>query len=275
MAYLPVLARSACLTVLCGMLGVTAVAAQTSENIQQMITTLVANERAAAQHKQHFLYTSVERSDRTGGHLWTDRVIETSQGRLRYLIGEDGHSLSPKHHAEELARLKAISDNPADFVRHEQARRNDERHAQQMLELLPRAFLFENGGTEGPYLSINFRPNPAYEPDTYEERVLHSMSGMMLIDPNTLRLHHLEGRLNNDVSFAYGLLATIHSGGGFETTRELIAPETWKTTLIDTHFDGRAIFFKTISLHQRSEHRDFQPVPANLTIPEAIQLLER
>lgn len=275
MAYLAVLARSACLCVLCGVLGVTVVSAQASANLQQMITTLVANERKAAQHKQRFLYTSVERSDRTGGHIWTDRVIETADGKLRYLIAEDGHPLSPKRHAEELARLKTISDNPADFVRREQARRNDERHAQQMLELLPRAFLFENGGSDGPYLRINFRPNPAYEPNTYEERVLHSMSGMMLIDPDTLRLHHLEGRLNNDVSFAYGLLATIRGGGGFATTRDLITPDTWKTVLIDTHIDGRAIFFKTISLHQHSEHRDFQSIPANLTISQAIQLLER
>jgi hypothetical protein len=269
------LARSSCFYIFCGFLGVTALPAQISRNLQQMITTLVANERNANLHKQHFLYTSVERSDRTGGHVWTDRVVETAQGKLRYLIAEDGHPLSPERHAEELARLKTIEDDPAAFVRREQARRNDEQHAQQMLELLPRAFLFDSAGTEGPYLRINFRPNPAYDPDTYEERVLHSMSGMMLVDPDTLRLHHLEGRLNNNVSFAYGLLATIHSGGGFETTRDLIAPGTWKTTLIDTHIDGRAIFFKTISLHQQSEHRDFQPVPGNLTIPQAIQLLEK
>jgi hypothetical protein len=261
-------------TVLVTILFASQIRAQGS-TLQQRIIALIANERSAAQQKPPFLYTSVERSDRTHGHLWTERVAEISQGKLRYLIDEDGKPLSSDRRSAEIARLKAIAANPDDFIHHEQARKSDEHHAQQMLELLPRAFLFESPGHDGPWLRINYHPNPAYIPQTFEERVLHGMSGTMLIDEHRTRLHHLEGRLSNEVTFAYGLIATIHSDSSFSTTRDLIAPNVWKTTSVDTNIDGRALFFKTISRQQHSVHQDFRPLGADLSIPQAIELLTR
>lgn len=249
--------------------------AQTGPSLQQTVTERVTNERSAAQQKPPFLYTSIERSERTNGHLWTERVAEISQGKLRYLISEDGYPLSAERDNAELTRLKTIATHPDDFIRHEQARNNDEQHAQQMLALLPSAFLFMRSGNEGPWLRINYQPNPAYTPRNYEERVLHGMSGIMLVDGQSLRLHRLEGHLNGDVTFAYGLLATIHGGSSFATTRDPVAPGIWKTTSIDAHVDARAIFFKTISRQQRSEHRGFVPLPANLSIQQAVALLSR
>jgi hypothetical protein len=275
MGFFTALLRLTCFVAFFGSSGVTALLAQARPDLEQMVKMVVANERSAAQNKPPFLYTSVERSDRTGGHVWTERVVEIPQGKLRYLLAEDGHPLSAGRQDQEISRLKMIAADPSDFIHREQSRKDDEERAERMLDLLPTAFLFDSPGNEGSYLRINFRPNPAYEPQTYEQRVLHSMSGFILIDSKTLRLRHLEGHLGSDVSFAYGLLATIRGGGEFSTTRDRIAPNMWKATLIDVHIDGRAILFKTISLHQHSEHEDFHPVPENLSIPEAIQLLEK
>lgn len=261
-------------TFLCTILFASQICAQ-GPALQQRVITLIANERSAAQQKPPFLYTSIERSDRTHGHLWTERVAEIPQGKLDYLIAEDGKPLSSDRRSAEMVRLKAIADRPGDFVRREQARKSDEQHALQMLELLPRAFLFESPGHDGPWLRINYYPNPTYIPKTFEERVLHGMSGTMLVDEHMTRLHHLEGRLSDEVTFAYGLVATIHRGSSFSTTRDLIAPNVWKTTSVDINVDGRALFFKTIGRQQHSVHRDFRPLAANLSIPQAIELLTR
>jgi hypothetical protein len=101
------------------------------------------------------------------------------------------------------------------------------------------------------------------------------MSGTTLIDDHMMRLHELEGSLSDDVIFGYGLLATIHEGASFSTTRDLIAPNIWKTTSINTHLDGRALFFKTIGRQQQSFYCDFQPLPADLSIARAVELLTR
>ncbi|WP_263411034.1 hypothetical protein [Terriglobus tenax] len=237
---------------------------------RETLIQVVANERAALQHKPPYLYTSFERSDRTGGKLWKERVAEVAEGRVRYLLEEDGKPLDAARQQAELAKLKKIATDPAAFIRAEQARKNDEKHAQQMLELLPHAFLFELAGTDGRYTRILYKPNPDYAPQNYEERVLHGMSGSMLVDTQEIRLHSLEGKLNDDVSFGYGLLATIHSGSNFSTQRDEVGQGVWKTVKVETHIDGRAIFFKTIGRQQVSNHEAFKPLPAETTLAQAV-----
>src|SRR5271165_4892754 len=99
--------RSACcamfvalLTPLGGMRADTAAPAQPGSSMQEVIA-MAANEVLAAQHKDHYIYLSKERSERTGGHLWTEKVVETDAGKVRFLLAEDGAPLGPEREAEE------------------------------------------------------------------------------------------------------------------------------------------------------------------------------
>ncbi|NYF53432.1 hypothetical protein [Tunturiibacter gelidoferens] len=142
-----------------------------------------------------------------------------------------------------------------------------------MVDLLPRAFVFEDGGHEGSWLRINYKPNPNYIPQTFEERALHGMSGTLIVDGRSRRLHQLSGYLFDDVSYGYGVLGTIHRGTNFTTTRDLVGPGVWKTTLLDVKIDGRIALFKTIGRRQHSIHRDFQPLPLDISLSQAVALL--
>ena len=246
-----------------------------SASAMQLVTTLVANEDLASKHKDHYAYTSNERSDRTGGHLWTEKVVETDAGKVRMLIAEDGQPLPPQRIAQERGRLAAIVADPAGFARKSQATKDDENHAMQMLKLAPRAFLFSDARPEGDFLRIDYRPNPAYETQSIEERVLHATTGSILIDPQAMRLHRLEGRLPEDVNIGFGLLATIHAGSSFSTTRNRLGEPDWKTTTVDTNINGRIIFFKSIAKNEHAEHFDFVRVPNDLTVAQAVAMAEQ
>jgi hypothetical protein len=273
---------AAALTVLCLMLacpGDRVLAAAdvpqgSSASATQIMATLVNNENLAAKQKDHYAYLSNERSDRTGGHLWTEKVVETDAGKIRMLLAEDGQPLSPDRVAEERGRLAAIVADPAAFARKSQSVKDDEVHAIQLLAFAPRAFLFSDARDEGGFLRIDYRPNPAYETQSMEERVLHAMAGSLLIDPKAMRLHHIEGRLPEDVSIGFGLLATIHAGSSFATTRDRLDPD-WKTTVVDTAINGRVIFFKSIAKNEHAEHTNFVRVPNNLTVAQAVALAEQ
>ena len=210
---------------------------------KQIVAAMVANEDVAAQHRDHYSYLSKERSDRTGGHLWTEKLVETNAGKVRMLLEEDGQPLSADRIAQERGRLAGVVADPAAFQRKEQALKDDEAHARTMLTLLPKAFLFGDVREQGDELLIDFRPNPEYEPQSLEERVLHGMSGSMMIDAKAMRLHHIEGRMPTDMSIGFGLLATIHAGSSFATSRDPTsnsATPEWKTTLIDSAINGKA-----------------------------------
>jgi hypothetical protein len=246
-----------------------------STSSQQIIGTLLANEQAAILHKDHYSYFSEERSDRTGGHLWREKVVETDQGKVRMLLAEDGKPLSPDRIAQERGRLAGIVADPTAWAKKERTRLDDEAHARQLLAYVQKAFLFNDATQDGPYLRIEFRPNPDFPAQTIEERVLHGASGYMLIDPQMTRLHYIQARLPQDVTIGFGLLATIHAGSNFSTTRDRLGQPDWKTTELDTAINGRVVFFKSIARNEHAEHSNFVRVPNDLTVVQAVALAEQ
>ena len=258
------------------LVAVCGLAAARAQDAQTMIATLVQHEAAAAEHRGHYLYTSEERSERTGGHLWRERVAETSWGKVRYLTMVDGQALTGDGLAAEKARVGGEANDPEGFKRSEAARADDEQHAKQMLTLLPKAFVFTAPVTEGEYVRIGFTPNPEYSPQSLEEKVLHGMSGSVLVDAKSVRLRGIDGKMGQDVSIGFGLLATIHAGSNFSTTREHVGGgEDWKTQTLHTDINGKALFLKTIARQQDAKHWSFQKIADGITVADAVTLLEQ
>jgi hypothetical protein len=265
--------------VLLGLLAVGAVGAQSSDVAQssnearRIVDTMLAHEGDPAEHRNKYMYLSEERSERTGGHLWTERVVETAAGKVRLLLAEDGKPLSPERQTAEMARLAEIAAHPDTFQRREQAMKNDEQHAEQMLALLHKAFLFDEPRVEGGDLRIGYRPDPAYQPKTMEEKVLHAMSGAVLVDERTMQLHQIEGKMPTDVSLGYGLLGTVHAGSSFSTTHEMAPGGEWKYALMNTAIEGKAMLFKEIGRNEHVVHSEFKRLSDNISVAEAVELL--
>ena len=256
------------------MFGTGVTAAQGPLSVTDLVKVMLAHEDYEVAHKGNYIYLSKERSERTGGHLWTERVAEIKAGKIRMLVAEDNLPLSESRKTEVTEGLRDIAAHPNLFEQQQEARKNDEQHAKEMLDLLPKAFIFSQARREGAFLKVNFQPNPNYSPQSMEERVLHSMIGSMLIDRDQPRLHELDGRLPEDVSIGFGLIATVHAGSSFSTIRNPVPGNEWKTSVIDTDVTGRAIFFKSIGKKEHFEHSDFRPIPIDTTVSQAIQMLE-
>ena len=246
-----------------------------SAGAKDLVQKMVAAEDVEAQRKGRFEYVSKERSERTGGRLWTERVVETSAGKVRRLVAQDGQPLTAEQATAEMAKLDGIAADPEGFRRRSQAVKDDETHAKQMFGLLGKAFVFEGMRQDGDFVRIEFKPDPNYEPQSMEERVLHGMVGTVWIDPKSSRLHRLEGRLPADVSIGFGLIATVKAGSNFATQRDPVPGDEWKTSLVDTDINGRAIFFKAIGKKEHTERMDFVPVAKDVTVAQAVAMLER
>jgi len=255
---------------LLGLLPGQCAAADSAKTARQVVDAMLEHEFTAEKSTRMFLYVSEERSERTGGHLWTERVAETQAGKIRMLIAEDGQPLTGERAAAERARLNNIAQHPEAFEKTAAAVKNDEKHAREMLSMLPKAFVLDGMREDGGFLRIEFRPDPAYVPQSLEERVIHGMTGSMLIDEQALRLHRIDGRLPEDVSIGYGLVATIHAGSNFSTTRSCEYEDEWKTVALDADVTGRVIFLKSIAKKQHAIHRNFEPLPDTISVPQAV-----
>ena len=259
--------------VLLGVLAAGAVRAQSSTDARRIVDTMLAHEGDPAEHRNKYMYLSEERSERTGGHLWTERVVETEAGKVRLLLAEDGKPLSPERQAAEKTRLAGIAAHPEAFQRREQGMKNDEQHAEQMLALLHKAFLFDEPRAEGEDLRIGYRPDPAYQPKTMEEKVLHAMSGAVLVDERTMQLHQIEGKMPTDVSLGYGLVGTVHAGSSFSTTHEMEPGGEWKGAMVNTAIEGKAMLFKEIGRNEHVVHSEFKRLSDNISVTDAVALL--
>jgi len=241
---------------------------------QELLRAMIAQERDSAAHHERYEYLSVERSERTGGHAWTERVVETGRGKVRLLLAEDGVPISAARQQQERGRLANLLAHPEEFEHSEAARMNDEAHARMMLDDLDKGFLLEHVALEDGVWHVDFKPNPGYSPSGIEERVLHGMSGWLAIDAQDLRLVHIEAKLPADVNIGFGLLATVRAGSHFASDRELIEGH-WRTVHVVTEIRGKAALFKSVGKDSDLTRSDFHYLDPDITLEQAVALVEQ
>jgi len=235
-----------------------------------LINQVVANELADRVQRRKWMYTIEKRE---GPHTLTEEQVDTQEGPIYRLLAIDGTPLGPDQRQQETARMDRLLHDPSQQSKVKQAHEEDEQKLEKLMVLMPNAFLYEYDGVEGSLVRLKFRPNPDYNPATYEERIAHSLGGTILIDPQQNRLAKLSGQLVNRVEFGYGLLGHIDDGGTIEVGRLQVGPSQWKTALINIQLSGRLVFFKTISKQEYETRSDFRPVSGDLSLLEASQLL--
>jgi hypothetical protein len=248
--------------------------AQQAATPQQLVRSMVEHEDDEEAHRDQYEFLAQERSERTGGHLWTERVVETRQGRVRLLLAEDGKPLGPERAQQERAKLDAIMANPQAFLRQEQTQKKDEASAREMLDMLPRAYLFDNVRLSDGVWRIDFHPNPAYTPASLQERVLYGMSGWVAIDAKAQRLLHIEAQLPHDVSIGFGLLATIRAGSRFTSDRRDVDGH-WRTVHVLSDIRGKAALFKSVSRNSEVSRSEFVYQDGGITVVQAVALLDK
>ena len=207
------------------------------------------------------------------GRQETREVVETKSGSLERLIAIADKPLTASQQRDETERILRLSHNAEEQLKLEQIHRKDAEQCDAFLKMVPEAFLFEFAGERGSLTKLFFKPNPAFRPSSREGKVLHEVAGEMWVDAKQQRLVSITGQLMNEVKFAGGLLGHLDKGGQFAVKRTEVAPAHWEVTEMAVNMRGKALLFKTISVQQKELHRNFERVPADLTISDAAALL--
>ena len=235
----------------------------------ELVNGVIANELSDREHLRKWIFTIEKRA---GKQTLTEVQVESKDGPLYRLLAIDGTALSPDEQRQDDARIARLMKDPRPLLKLKQAEDEDELKLQRLLSLMPHSFVYEYDGVEENLLRVKFRPNPDYVPPTYEARVVHSLAGTVLIDPDHKRLARVSGQLMNRVDFGYGLLGRIDSGS-VEFARVEVGPQQWKTALINIQFSGRAVLFKTVSKDQYERRSDFRAVSSDLSLSDAKDML--
>jgi hypothetical protein len=234
-----------------------------------LVDTVVANELA---DREKFLKWSFTIEKREGKRTLTEMQVETKDGPLYRLLAIDGTALSFDQRQQDDARIGRLMKDSRPLLKLKQAQDEDELKLQKLVSLLPQAFVYDYDGVVENLVRLKFRPNPDYNPPTYEARVIHSLAGTVLIDPEQKRLAKVSGQMVNRVDFGYGLLGRIDSGN-VEWGRVEVGTQQWKTDFINIHFAGRMVLFKTVNKDQYERRSNFREVSGDLSLSDAKDLL--
>ncbi len=238
----------------------------------QLVREVVYNELHDHERHGYWRYW-IERRGQKETRL--EEQVETAEGPITRLDTSNGRPLDPASRLAEEDRLRRLLNSPEEQARHRQAFIEDESRIGRIVALLPEAFLYEYDGEENGCYRLRYHPNPDYPARTVEARVFHAMSGELWVSIRYKRLARLDGRLDANVDFGYGILGRLYKDGWFRLQRTRVSATDWKTERLEVHMNGRAMLFKTIA-HETSEVRGgFVAVPADLKLAQAVSLLDQ
>jgi hypothetical protein len=241
---------------------------------QALVDRVFANELKAAQDTSHpMCYQLHKMSPRSTS---TKEIYETKDGEVARLTTIGDKPLSATDEQNEEARLNGLLSDPGKQRHRKQAEDQDAGRALMVLRELPSAFLYQYAGSaEGPAGKIEkftFRPNPSFSPPSLETEVLIQMAGEMWIDPVHQRVVRLEGHLQQDVDFGWGILGRLNKGGWIAIEQADVGDGQWRIVHFQMAMNGRVVF-KTRIFDTTEEESDFAPLPAGLSYKKAIEML--
>jgi len=235
-----------------------------AQNPQQLIQQVVDVERKADQN-DHSNWVFLEESDKPKEHV-VQWVAATQKGSVERILERDDQQL-PEARQRELIE-KFLHDTKAQNKQVEEAN-HDNRQIDDLLKLLPAAFIWTETASTKTTTSLHFDPAPTFHPPTREARVFSSMTGDVVVDNQQYRICKIKGHLFHDVTFGGGLLGRLKERSSFALEQQQVGPSLWELTQIHVHLEGNALLFKSVSLQQDDKRSRFQPEPADTTLEQA------
>lgn len=239
-----------------------------------LVRRALAAELASVVDSQHPVrYTLRKASPRLST---TKEIIETKDGAVARLIAINDKPLGAVDAQKEQARLDGLLNDPGKQRHRKQAEDDDTSRVLKVIRALPRAFLYQYiGPGTGPHGRVEkfaFSPNPGFDPPDLETHALTEMTGELWIDPAQARVVRLEGHLQQDVDFGWGILGRLNKGGWIVIEQADVESHRWRIVHFQMVMSGR-VLFKTKSFDTQEDETDFAPVPAGMDYTQAIQLL--
>ena len=243
------------------------------QDANQFARQVLNNEvKAEAQDHSHWMLR-IESETSRGKQV--DEVVETKYGELKRHVVVNGRPLDAGQRRTEEDRIRKLAANPDALRRSMKSENEDSDRSRKMLKMLPDALIFSYGDSRGDSIELHFKSNPNFRPPSHEAQVLQALEGNMWVNTTQKRLVQLSGRLNHEVKFGGGWLGHLNQGGQFEVTQAEVASGYWELTRLHVNMQGKALFFKTISVQQNMLRSDFHRVPDDLTLPQAADLLRK
>lgn len=249
----------------------------------ELVRRAVDNELSASSSAgPRFMFTDERRTPHVSQ---TKIIIETRDATAGVLVSQNGQPLNQQQQRDEWARLENYVHNPEELNKKRKREREDAERTEKILRALPDAFVYQFDGTQPGSASIGrigdhlvrlkFAPNPNYDPPSRVEQVLTGMGGTVLVDATEQRIAEIDGTLEKEVSFGWGIFGHLDKGGRFLVQQADAGGKHWELTRMELAFTGKILLFKKLDIRSSDVFSDFRQVPGSLSFAQAVELLKK
>jgi hypothetical protein len=257
--------------------GQTALAASpalTPAQAQALVDRALAAELRAAQDETHPMRYRLRKS--SPRLTSTKEILETRDGDVARLVSLFDKPLSAADEQLEQARLDALLADPSRQRHRKQGEEGDLGIVLKLLRMLPTAYLYqyagEGAGPAGKVQKFSFRPNPDFSPPDFETQALTAMTGEIWIDAAQERVTRLEGHLQQDTEYAWGILGRLDKGGWIVIEQADMGGRQWRLARFQMKMSLR-VLFKTRDIDTTEEMTQYAPLPLGLDYQQAIRMV--
>ena len=218
----------------------------------------------------------LRKQDETG--ITTKDIIETRDGDIARLVAVDDKPLTPERAKAERDRLDNLLAHPELQAHRHKKEQEDSSRTNEMVRLLPDAFLYTYRGTvntsNGPAWRLTFEPNQDFIPPDREAQVYHGMAGELWIDCAQKRLARLDAHLISDVNFGWGVIGRLYKGGTILVIQQDVGDNHWESLHLKLNLTGKILMVHNVTFQSTEDTSNYKPVSNTLTYKDAIRILE-
>ena len=222
---------------------------------------------------------------KTARILETKLMVQTNEAVAGRVVSYDGKPMSEEGSRSEDARVNRFVTNPDELRKKQREEHDNRERLNRVLRAMPDALLYEYDGFEpaseglgrrgSDLLRVKFRPNPDYDPPTRVEQLLAGMVGTVLLDPQRQRLARIDGTLEKDAAFGWGILGHLDKGGHILLEQGELADGNWALSRFKMRFTGKVLLFKSIDVDTTENSWDFHRVADDLSFAQGLALLKK
>jgi hypothetical protein len=254
--------------------GQTAQPALTPSQAQALVERALATELRTAQDASHPMRYRLRKS--SPRLTSTKEIVETRDGDVARLVSVFDQPLSQADEQAEEARLDALLSDPSRQRHRKQSEEGDMGIVLKLLRMLPNAFLYQYAGagvgSGGNVEKFSFQPNPGFSPPDFESQALTAMSGELWIDAAQERVTRLEGHLQQNTEYGWGILGKLDKGGWIVLEQAAVGGGQWRIARFQMKMNLR-VLFTARSIDTVEEMTQYAPVPVGIDYRQAIQML--
>ncbi len=206
----------------------------------------------------------------------TKEIYETKDGGVARLLETNGRPLSQADEQKGTGSPRNPAQRPQSAAASQTKRGPGCPRAIKVLGAFPSAFFFkfvgDGVGPSGKLEKFSFWPNPDFNPPDLETQVLTAMAGEIWVDADQGHIVRLEGSLQQDVDFGWGILGRLNKGGSILLEQAEVSDGRWRIVHFQLAMSGR-VLFKTRSFDTEEQESQFEPLPVDLSYTQAIHMM--